>query len=68
MGIEVDNISRLQKVIAALQALPDVYSVKRIQGISSNKHAYNIPPQSKVKIQPKKAPKTDKKTTNKKNK
>ena len=61
MGIEVDNISRLQKVIAALQALPDVYSVKRIQGISSNKHAYNMPPQGKPK-QPTKPAKGDKKT------
>ena len=68
MGIEVDNISRLQKVMAALQALPDVYSVKRIQGVSSNKHAYNIPPQSKVKMQPKKSAKDDKNSTNKKNK
>ena len=49
MGIEVDNISRLQKVISVLQALPDVYSVKRIQGVGTNKRAYNIPPQSKPK-------------------
>lgn len=61
MGIEVDNISRLQKVIAALQALPDVYSVKRIQGVNSNKHAYNMPPQTKSKQQ-----KTEKKTNTQK--
>lgn len=53
MGIEVDNISRLQKVITALQALPDVYSVKRIQGSNQSKHAYNIPPQTKSKPQTK---------------
>lgn len=62
MGIEVDNISRLQKVIAALQALPDVYSVKRIQGTSSNKHAYNMAPQTKPKMQTK-AARSDKKSS-----
>ena len=41
MGIEVDNITRLQKVINALQALSDVYSVKRIQGVGVNKRPYN---------------------------
>lgn len=61
LGIEVDNISRLQKVIAALQALPDVYSVKRIQGVNTNKNAYNIPPQSKPKTSTKNPRKTDKK-------
>ena len=47
IGIEVDNIARLQKVIAALQALPDVYSVKRIQGVGGNKRTYNPPSDKK---------------------
>jgi len=35
IGLELDNIDTLKKVIACLQSLPDVYSVKRIQ-TSSN--------------------------------
>lgn len=31
MGIELDNIYTFKKVVNAIQALPDVYSVKRIQ-------------------------------------
>ena len=31
LGIELDNINTLKKVITSIQALPDVYSVKRIQ-------------------------------------
>jgi GTP diphosphokinase / guanosine-3',5'-bis(diphosphate) 3'-diphosphatase len=31
LGIELDNIDTLKKVIASIQAIPDVYSVKRIQ-------------------------------------
>lgn len=31
LGIELDNIDTLKRVITSLQALPDVYSVKRIQ-------------------------------------
>lgn len=31
LGIELDNIWTLKKVIQSIQALPDVYSVKRIQ-------------------------------------
>ena len=31
LGIELDNITTLRKVIASLQSLPDVISVKRIQ-------------------------------------
>ena len=37
MGIEVDNINRLKSVITKLQSIPEVISVKRIQGTSSNK-------------------------------
>ena len=31
MGLELDNIDTLRKVVACIQSLPDVYSVKRIQ-------------------------------------
>ena len=31
LGIELDNINSLRKVIACIQSLPDVYSVKRVQ-------------------------------------
>ncbi len=36
IGIELDNIDTLKKVIACIQNLPDVYSVKRIQTSSSS--------------------------------
>ena len=31
LGIQLDNIDTLKKVILSIQAIPDVYSVKRIQ-------------------------------------
>ena len=31
LGIELDNIDTLRKVMTAIQSMPDVYSVKRIQ-------------------------------------
>ena len=31
LGLELDNIDTLKKVILSIQAIPDVYSVKRIQ-------------------------------------
>lgn len=34
LGIELDNIMTLKKVITSIQSLPDVYSVKRIQHAS----------------------------------
>ena len=37
MGIEVDNINRLKTVITKLQSIPEVISVKRIQGTSNTK-------------------------------
>ena len=37
MGIEIDNIDTLRRVITNLQSLPDVYSVKRVPAISHNK-------------------------------
>jgi len=35
MGLELDNIDTLKKVIACIQSLPEVFSVKRIQTSSS---------------------------------
>lgn len=35
IGLELDNIDTLKKVITCVQALPDVYSVKRIQSSSN---------------------------------
>ena len=37
MGVEIDNIDTLRRVINNLQALPDVYSVKRVPAISHYK-------------------------------
>lgn len=31
LGLELDNINTLKKVVLSIQALPDVYSVKRVQ-------------------------------------
>lgn len=31
LGLELDNITTLKKVVLSIQALPDVYSVKRVQ-------------------------------------
>ena len=36
LGIELDNVETLKKVINCIQAIPDVYSVKRIQTSHSN--------------------------------
>lgn len=47
IGLELDNIDTFKKVVACIQSLPDVYSVKRIQSssntskkTSSNKQNY----------------------------
>ena len=47
MGIEVDNINRLRDVITKLQSIPEVISVKRIQGTAERKS--NIPSAPKKK-------------------
>ena len=40
LGIELDNVETLKKVINCIQAIPDVYSVKRIQtSYSAHPHA-----------------------------
>ncbi len=41
LGVEIDNIDTLRRVINNLQALPDVYSVKRVPAISHNKQEKN---------------------------
>ena len=48
IGIQLDNVETLKKVINCIQALPDVYSVKRIQ-TSANmvKNATGVKPQKK---------------------
>ena len=42
LGIELDNIETLRKVMTALQALPDVYSVKRIQTSYTTSNSQNF--------------------------
>lgn len=50
IGLELDNIDTLKKVIACIQSLPDVYSVKRIQTSSSMiKHNSASKPQKNYK-------------------
>lgn len=41
LGIELDNVETLKKVINCIQAIPDVFSVKRIQ--TSYQHSSNQP-------------------------
>lgn len=49
LGIELDNIETLKKVIMEIQAIPDVYSVRRLQ----QKENLNQPkPNKKKKIKP----------------
>ena len=47
LGIELDNVMTLRKVITSLQALSDVYSVKRIQSSSANAPKTGRKPQKK---------------------
>lgn len=48
--LELDNINTLKKVTNSLQALPDVYSVKRIQTSAGPKsHAKSSKPKAKTK-------------------
>ena len=42
MGLELDNIDTLRKVIACIQSLPDVYSVKRIQTSANTVKKSNV--------------------------
>ena len=47
LGIEVDNINRLKTVISKLQSIPEVISVKRIQGTSASKTEKTSMPKNK---------------------
>ena len=48
IGMELDNIETLKKVINCIQAIPDVFSVKRIQtSYSANSHSSGQRPQKK---------------------
>ena len=47
LGIEVDNINRLKDVITKLQQIPEVISVKRIQGSSLRKNNEAAMPKKK---------------------
>ncbi len=55
LGIELDNIETLKKVIANIQSIPDVYSVRRLQqkdqnfGPKPKKHNHNKHKQHKEK-------------------
>ena len=42
LGIELDNIDTLRKVMTALQAMPDVFSVKRIQTSYTTSNSQNF--------------------------
>ena len=47
MGIEVDNINRLKTVVTKLQSIPEVISVKRIQGTSKSQNSQQTMPKKK---------------------
>ncbi len=47
LGIELNNIDTLKKVINSLQSIPDVYSVKRIQTSSNHSSQPRKPQQNK---------------------
>lgn len=47
LGIELNNIDTLKKVISSIQAIPDVYSVKRIQTSASHSNQPRKPQQQK---------------------
>ena len=42
LGIELDNIDTLRKVMTAIQAMPDVFSVKRIQTSYTTSNSQNF--------------------------
>ena len=51
LGIELNNIDTLKKVINSIQAIPDVYSVKRIHTSYSHSHQPRKPQNNKSKFQ-----------------
>ena len=42
LGIELDNIDTLRKVMTAIQAMPEVFSVKRIQTSYTTSNSQNF--------------------------
>lgn len=56
LGLELDNINTLKRVINSIQSLPDVYSVKRIQTASHTIAAAHKNTKSKTTKTPKKKP------------
>jgi len=56
LGIELNNIDTLKRVINSIQAIPDVYSVKRIQTSASHSSQPRKPQQAKSRY-PKSKPK-----------
>ena len=42
LGIELDNIETLRKVMTAIQSMPDVFSVKRIQTSYTTSNSQNF--------------------------
>mgnify|MGYP003430863573 CR=1 FL=1 len=55
LGIELDNIDTLRKVMTAIQAMPEVFSVKRIQTsyASSNNQNFSKKQNNSKKKRPK---------------
>lgn len=53
LGLELDNVNTLKKVINSIQSLPDVYSVKRIQ-TSYGQASHNHGKRDKQKVKNKK--------------
>lgn len=51
LGIELNNIDTLKKVINSIQSIPDVYSVKRIQTSASHSNQPRKPVQQKGRYQ-----------------
>ena len=58
LGIELDNIDTLRKLMTALQAMPDVFSVKRIQTSYTTSNSQNF---TKKSVKGKKTRKPDSK-------
>jgi len=55
LGLELDNVYTYRRVILALQAIPDVFSVKRIQSSSqSNPNSHRPPKPHKKQFRPEK--------------
>lgn len=49
LGLELDNIDTLKKVINCLQALPDVHSIKRVQSSTAGSHSHSNIKKEKIK-------------------